>query len=125
MYKNRLWGRKIPACPYKFNAVLGRLPVFDVVGGEMESPSTQAVTAGKPLPEFVRLPRSGPEYYTGLTRSTLNNLILPSEANGYRPPVRSVCLRKPGRARGVRLIHLDSLLTWIKSQDVLSAPAQD
>ena len=68
------------------------------------------------LPEFVRLPSRGREHHTGLCRSFLNGLILPSEANGNCPPVRSICLRKPGRARGVRLIHLQSLLDWIDAQ---------
>lgn len=68
------------------------------------------------LPEFVRLPSRGREHHTGLCRSFLNGLILPSEANGNCPAVRSICLRKPGRARGVRLIHLQSLLDWIEAQ---------
>jgi hypothetical protein len=68
------------------------------------------------LPEFIRLPLRGREHHTGLCRSFINQLILPSAANGNCPPVRSICLRKEGRARGVRLVHLHSLLGWIESQ---------
>ena len=65
-------------------------------------------------PEFIRLPRPGQQCpYTGLTRSYLNSLILPSEANGHDPPVKSVCLRPRGAQRGVRLIHYESLLEYL------------
>jgi hypothetical protein len=87
----------------------------------MEQPFLQTIAAQAAPPEFVRLPSRGREHHTGLSRSFLNGLILPCEANGNRPPVRSICLRKPGRARGVRLIHLKSLLDWIGSQEMGSA----
>lgn len=65
-------------------------------------------------PEFIRLPRPGTRCpYTGLTRSGLNNLILPCALNGHRPPVRSVCLRQRGAVRGTRLINYDSLLSYL------------
>jgi len=67
-------------------------------------------------PEFIRLPKGGPEHYTGLTRSKLNALVLPCPENNGKPPVRSVCLRQPGRQKGVRLIHLKSLLDYLNSQ---------
>lgn len=75
-----------------------------IVAGESTSPK----------PEFIRLPRVGSaDPITGLRRSTLNELILPSALNGHKPPVRSIVLRKPGRARGIRLIDLRSLLNHI------------
>ncbi len=72
-------------------------------------------------PVFVRLPRARCPY-TGLSRSYLNGLILPSQANGNSPPVRSVCLRKPGRLRGARLIHLSSLIEYIDSMGTKEGP---
>ena len=68
-------------------------------------------------PEFIRLPRTGvPDPMTGLRRSTLNELVLPNETNNHKPPVRSIVLRKPGRARGIRLIDLSSLLDYLNVQ---------
>lgn len=77
------------------------------------APTTAAVTT----PEFVRLPRPGFRCpVTGLSRSTLNELVLPSAANEFRPPVRSHVLRKSGSLRGIRLISLRSLLDHIQAQ---------
>jgi len=68
-------------------------------------------------PEFIRLPKSGtPCPHCGLSRSTLNSCILPSAANGYKPPVHSHVLRQPGRLRGIRLIDFESLCAYIRSQ---------
>lgn len=62
-------------------------------------------------PEFIRLPKTGQRCpHTGLSRTELNNLILPNAQNGRRPPVASVCLRKRGAVRGTRLIVFDSLI---------------
>jgi hypothetical protein len=69
------------------------------------------------VPEFIRLPKAGSrEPFTGLSRSKLNQLILPNPENGFKPPVRSVVLRKRGAIRGVRLIFLDSLVAYIREQ---------
>lgn len=66
-------------------------------------------------PEFIRLPQPGKRCpYTGLTRSGLNNLILPCDLNGHRPPVRSICLRQRGAVRGTRLICYDSLMVYLR-----------
>jgi hypothetical protein len=68
-------------------------------------------------PEFLRLPTPGKRCpITGLSRSALNELIL-----GPRPPVASVCLRKRGAMRGIRLIVTESLLAYLHSQ-VPAAP---
>ena len=68
-------------------------------------------------PEFIRLPQSGKRCpYTGLTRSGLNNLILPCDLNGHRPPVRSICLRQRGAVRGTRLICYDALIKYLRAQ---------
>ena len=66
------------------------------------------------IPEFIELPKPGEkEFYSGLRRSILNSLILPNPANDFRPPVKSVSLRRPGTQKGKRLIHLQSLLSYL------------
>jgi hypothetical protein len=69
-------------------------------------------------PEWIRLPKKGACLYTGMSRSKLCSLIIPCAANNHRPPVRSVCLRALGAARGVRLISYDSLMDYLNSQSV-------
>lgn len=65
-------------------------------------------------PEFIRLPKSGTHCaWTGLSRSKLNELILPSPLNGHRPPVRSISLRNRNQIKAVRLVVLDSLLAFL------------
>jgi hypothetical protein len=67
-------------------------------------------------PEFIRLPRPKAQCpHTGLSRSYMNQLILPSEANGYDPPVKSHSLKKRGNIRGIRLISYDSLIGYLNS----------
>ena len=66
-------------------------------------------------PEYIRLPRAGTRCpVTGLTRTALNELILPTAANGYRPPVRSYSLKRSGQIRGIRLISLPDLVRHIE-----------
>lgn len=65
---------------------------------------------------FLRLPRPGARCpFTGLSRSTLNELVLPTGSNGFKPPVKSIVLRKPGALRGIRLILVESLVGYLKS----------
>ncbi|WP_414660229.1 hypothetical protein [Horticoccus sp. 23ND18S-11] len=65
-------------------------------------------------PEFIRLPKNGkPCPLTGMSRSGLNNLILPCPVNGFKPPVKSVSLRQTGGLKGVRLISVASLLGFL------------
>ena len=46
-------------------------------------------------PEFVRLPRAGQRCpLTGLSRSAINTLVLPTAENHFQPPVRSFVLRR-------------------------------
>lgn len=67
------------------------------------------------MPAYLRLPRAGTRCpVTGLTRTALNELILPTAANDYRPPVRSFSLRGRGQIRGVRLISLPDLVRHIE-----------
>jgi hypothetical protein len=65
-------------------------------------------------PETIRLPAPGTLCpYTGLTRSAMNELILPTPENDFSPPVKSFCLRRPGKKKGIRLVDFDSLLAHI------------
>ena len=65
-------------------------------------------------PEWLRLPSPKERCpYTGLSRSTMSELVVPSEANHHNPPVRSVVLRKRGAMRGIRLVSFDSLMTYL------------
>jgi len=58
------------------------------------------------LPCYVRLPGSGGRCrWTSLTRSAMNALVL-----GPNPPVKSVVVARKGASRGIRLVHLRSLL---------------
>lgn len=77
-------------------------------------------------PEFLRLPKPGllcP--MTGLTRSYLNSLILPADANGHRPPVQSVCLRQRGAKKGVRLVAFDSLIGHLRAHLEITNEAEN
>jgi hypothetical protein len=67
-------------------------------------------------PEFLRLPQGGCRCpHTGLSRSALNALILPTPENDFLPPVRSFVLRKRGARTGIRLIDFDSLTAYIRA----------
>ena len=66
-------------------------------------------------PEWLRLPApKGRCLYTGLSRSTLCELVVPCAANDYAPPVQSAVLRKRGAARGIRLVQYDSLMAYLR-----------
>ena len=67
-------------------------------------------------PEFSRLPPSGTRCpHTGLSRSKLNQLVLPCKENGFKPPVESKVLRNKGTIRGTRLIVFNSLINYLHS----------
>ena len=74
------------------------------------------VTAFQPQPEFIRLPKLGRCPFSGLSRAKNNSLILPHEDNAFRPPVKSVSLRKPGQIKGTRLVVLESLLAYLRDE---------
>ena len=75
-----------------------------------------SATSTPSQPEYIRLPKRGPCPITGLTRSKLYELISPNEDNGFKPPVKSVSLRKPGQTKGTRLIVLQSLLDYLRGE---------
>lgn len=65
-------------------------------------------------PEFERLPsRNGRCGITGLSRSSVEELVRPSEKNNFNPPVKAKYLRKPGALRGVWLIPRQALIDYI------------
>ena len=69
-------------------------------------------------PEFIRLPKSGTRCpHTGLSRSKMNQLVLPCKENDFKPPVESKVLRKRGTIRGTRLIVFDSLMEYLNGLD--------
>ncbi len=75
-----------------------------------------AVTGETSKPEWLRLPAPGNRCrFTGLSRSTLNELTIPGPANDGTPPVKSVVLRKRGALRGIRLISYDSLMAHLEN----------
>ena len=74
----------------------------------MTTSAIAAPTVQVARPEFIRLPRAGTVCpWTGLGRTYL--FMLCKEGK-----VRSVSLRKEGAPRGVRLIHLTSVLEYIE-----------
>ena len=68
------------------------------------------------LPVWIRSPKSGPEHFTGFSRSKLYELA----GAGL---IRSVSIRQPGQVRGTRLFDLASILDYI-NQQVAQSPAQ-
>ncbi len=78
------------------------------------SQSPTATTTEAIRPEWLRLPAPGARCrFTGLSRSTLNELTIPGPTNDGLPPVKSVVLRKRGALRGIRLISYDSLMQYL------------
>ena len=68
--------------------------------------------------EYIRLPRAKKrDPVFGLSRTTINSLVLPTALNDFQPPVRSFVLRKPGARTGVRLILVSSLREYIQAQE--------
>jgi len=85
--------------------------------GQLTTAKVEASISGKKsAPEFIRVPNSGPCPYTGLCRSKLYELISPNEGNDYRPPVKSVSLRKRGQLKGTRLVVYQSLIDYLYSE---------
>ena len=92
-----------------------RSTIGEATTAPIQSPATNGAPA---TPEFLRLPKPGllcP--LTGMTRSALNELILPTERNGRKPPVRSFCLRQRGAKTGIRLIDYADLRGYIRRHE--------
>lgn len=78
------------------------------------TPPPPVVPSEAAKPEWLRLPAPGARCrFTGLSRSTLNELTIAGPANDGVPPVKSVVLRKRGALRGIRLINYDSLMQYL------------
>jgi len=74
-------------------------------------------------PEFLRLPAPGSLCpFTGLSRSALNELILATPRNEFKPPVRSFCLRQKGARTGIRLVDYRSLSAYIRQHAEPAVP---
>jgi hypothetical protein len=70
-----------------------------------------------PRPIFVRIPRPGERCpYSGLSRSKMLSLVLPSLENELPPPVESFVKGKLGTKRGIRLVDWASLEAYIRAQ---------
>lgn len=91
-----------------------------------DDPLRFAVTV-KTEAEFMRLPPPGQQDpIFGLKRSYLNLLILPCRENGFRPPVKSIVLKRTRGKKGVRLIEIASLRQYIRLQmEAQEAPPTD
>lgn len=94
----------------------------------MQPETTRRAESGKPLlpakeetlvPVWLQLPKPPARCpISSLSRTKLNELILPCHANGFKPPVRSKSLTNSKFAtRGIRLYHVPSLLEYIESQE--------
>lgn len=67
-------------------------------------------------PDYIRLPKPGDRCpISGLSRTTLIELSVPSPCNDFRPPVESKHIKRPGAQRGIRLISRTSLLSYLAS----------
>jgi hypothetical protein len=77
-----------------------------------------AVHVAQPIvPTFIRVPKPGQNCpWTGLSRSTMNALVLSSPLNDWNPPVKSISFCQKGRRRGCRLVVFESLVTHLKNQ---------
>ena len=95
------------------------MPPYTTDGGQPFTTAPVAAPANAAVhpiqPEFIRLPKRGLCPWTGLSRAKIYELISPNERNGFKPPVKSVCLRRPGAEKGTRLIHLASLLAYLRA----------
>ena len=82
------------------------------------APIQQVETSVTVKPEFIRLPKSGTRCpHTGLSRSKMNQLVLPCKENDFKPPVESKSDCKRGTIRGTRLIVFDSLMEYLNGLD--------
>ena len=84
----------------------------------IHAPIQQVEASTSVKPEFIRLPKGGTRCpHTGLSRSKLNQLVLPCKENDFKPPVESKCDRKRGTIRGTRFIVFDSLMEYLNGLD--------
>jgi hypothetical protein len=59
-------------------------------------------------PVYIRSPKSGTEFYSGLSRAKLYELA-------SKGKIKSVSIREPGQVKGTRLFLLASIFSFIES----------
>ena len=70
---------------------------------------------------WIRLPRPGERCpISGLSRSTLVELVRPCERNGFNPPVKARHLRRKGTQRGVVLVEVASYRDYLAALPTLA-----
>ena len=75
------------------------------------------MNAGENQPIWIRLPRYSDRCeFTGLSRSTLAELIRPCKSTGKNSRVEAKTIERSGATRGITLINLKSLLDFINAQ---------
>lgn len=75
------------------------------------------------LAVWLRLPRPGTRCpVSGLSRTSLTELVTPCARNGFRPVVQARTLKRKNAARGILLISRDSLLDYLSR---LPTPGSD
>jgi len=77
----------------------------------MQTTSQTNTVAAKPprFPLQFRLPPPGQvDPWFQFNRSAWNALILPNVSNEFRPPVKSITSRQPGKKRGIRIVIFSS-----------------
>jgi len=80
------------------------------------------VIATRIEPETIRLPKAGElDPYFGMARSALNELVLPTAKNDFKPAVKSFVLRQRGARTGIRLICFRSLRAYILQHEEKAA----
>jgi hypothetical protein len=87
--------------------------INDTGGSAAQTPRPLAAKAGELLqervrgmPVWIRAPKSGEEFYSGFSRAKLYQLA----GEGH---IRTASIREPGKVRGTRLFHLQSILEFI------------
>lgn len=66
--------------------------------------------------EWLRLPKPGTRCeVSGLSRTTLAELVCPGKKNGFQPPVAARFLKRRNASRGIVLISRRSLLEFINA----------
>ena len=65
-----------------------------------------------PVPVWIRAPKSGCEFYSGFSRAKLYQLAAASS-------IRTASIREPGKLRGTRLFHLQSILDHVSRCEVV------
>ena len=101
---------------------------FESIGMKTTNSFKQVLLFDEPEgPRYVRLPRPGTRCpHSGLSRSTLREICIPCKENGFRPPVIAKIRRKgPYAVRGIVLINLASLLSYIDGLPAVGAESSE